>query len=305
MASGTNGVGAGGRRHRRLARAGGQWLAFARTPGHDVFFDQMNLPGSRICCPRPDGARSTSAVARGGWGGFWRPRTPVCGIDSSPLLVDAAREAGGYDELICSDAGGGSLPWDDGSFDLAVAHMVLQDMTDPAACIAEVARVLGTGGVFCLAIPNPVNAPAASRARYFDETRGAATVVRDGLTMEFVWVDRPLSFYTEALASSGFVIERLREPRPSADTVTRHPCWRRPVTRRSPCICAAAAPAEAWFAAPVPPFCRGFAPSFCRGGTGTAAPRTVPRNAGHLCVYSGLFRHTRSARHGEAADAVR
>jgi hypothetical protein len=83
--------------------------------------------------------------------------------------------------------------------------------------------VLGPNGVFCVAIPNPVNAPAGSRARYFDEMRGAATVARDGLTMEFVWIDRPLSFYTEALARSGFVIERPREPRPSADTVTRHP----------------------------------------------------------------------------------
>jgi SAM-dependent methyltransferase len=115
------------------------------------------------------------------------------------------------------------LAWDDGSFDLAVSHMVLQDMSEPAACIAEVARVLGPDGIFCLAIPNPVNASAASRSRYFDETPDAETLVRNGLTMEFVWVDRTLSFYTEALSRSGFVIERLREPRPSADTVTRHP----------------------------------------------------------------------------------
>jgi SAM-dependent methyltransferase len=143
----------------------------------------------------------------------------VCGIDSSPLLIDAAREAGGYEKLICSDAGGASLPWDDGSFDLVVSHMVLQDMTDPAACIADVARVLGPAGVFCVAIPNPVNAPAGSRARCFDEMRGAATVARDGLTMEFVWIDRPRSFDTEALASSGFVSVspvRLMPPAPSS-----------------------------------------------------------------------------------------
>ena len=109
-----------------------QWLEFARTPGHDVFFDQLNLPS--------------------------------------------------FAELLS-----------------------------------------GPAGVFCVAIPNPVNAPAGSRARYFDEMPGSATVARDGLSMEFVWIDRPLSFYTEALASSGFVIERVREPRPSAGTVTRHP----------------------------------------------------------------------------------
>jgi SAM-dependent methyltransferase len=201
-----------------------QWLEFARTPGHDVFFAQMNLPWFAELLPAAGRRTLDVGCGEGRLGRLLASHGhTVCGIDSSQLLVDAARQAGGYDELICSDAGGVSLPWDDGSFDLAVAHMVLQDMTDPAACIAEVARVLGPDGVFCVAIPNPVNAPAGSRARYFDETRGATTVARDGVTMEFVWIDRPLSFYTEALARSGFVIERLREPRPSADTVTRHP----------------------------------------------------------------------------------
>jgi SAM-dependent methyltransferase len=201
-----------------------QWLEFARTPGHDVFFFELNLPWFAELLPAAGRRTLDVGCGEGRLGRFLALRGhSVSGIDSSPLLVDAARQAGGYDELICSDAGGGSLPWDEGSFDLAVAHMVLQDMTDPAACIGEVARVLGPGGVFCLAIPHPVNAPAPSRCRYFDETPGADTFVRNGLTMEFVWVDRPVSFYTEPLARSGFVIEHLREPRPSADTVTRHP----------------------------------------------------------------------------------
>ena len=201
-----------------------QWLQFARTPGHDVFFEQLNLPWFAEMLPVAWRRTLDVGCGEGRLGRFLAARGhAVCGIDSSPLLVDAAREAGGYDELICSDAGGTSLPWGDGEFDLAVSLMVLQDMTSPGACIAEVARVLSPEGVFCLAIPNPVNAPAASRSRYFDATPGAETVMRDELTMEFIWIDRPLSFYTEALAGCGFVIERLREPRPSADTVTRHP----------------------------------------------------------------------------------
>jgi SAM-dependent methyltransferase len=201
-----------------------QWLDFARTPGHDVFFDQLNLPWFAELLPAAGRRTLDVGCGEGRLGRFLASRGhAVSGVDSSPRLVQAARETGGYDELICTDAGGGSLPWDDGSFDLAVSHMVLQDMTEPAVCIAEVARVLGPDGLFCLAIPNPVNASVASRSRYFDEMPGAETFVRDGLTMDFVWIDRPLSFYTEALASSGFVIERLREPRPSAEAVTRHP----------------------------------------------------------------------------------
>ncbi len=201
-----------------------QWLEFARTPGHDVFFEHLNLPWFAELLPAAGRRTLDVGCGEGRVGRFLvAQRHTVCGIDSSSLLVDAAREAGGYDELICGDAGSGALPWGDGSFDLAVSHMVLQDMTEPLVCIAEVARVLASDGVFCLAIPNPVNAPPASRSRYFDETPGAETLVRGGLTMEFVWVDRPLSYYTEALTSSGFVIERLREPRPSVETVTRHP----------------------------------------------------------------------------------
>jgi SAM-dependent methyltransferase len=201
-----------------------QWLDFARTPGHDVFFFELNLPWFAELLPAAGRRTLDIGCGEGRLGRFLVSHGhAVCGIDSSPLLVDAARAAGGYDELVRSDACTAPLPWGDGSFDLAVAHMVLQDMTDPAGCIAEAARVLGPDGVFCLAIPHPVNAPAASRSRYFDATPGADTFVRDGLTMEFVWIDRPLSFYTEALARSGFVIERVREPRPSAETVSRHP----------------------------------------------------------------------------------
>jgi SAM-dependent methyltransferase len=201
-----------------------QWLEFARTPGHDVFFEQLNLPWFAELLPPAGRCTLDVGCGEGRLGRFLVARGhAVCGIDSSPLVVDAARDAGGYDELVCADAGGGTLPWDDGSFDLAVSHMVLQDMTEPAACIAEVGRVLTPGGVFCLAIPNPGNVPGSARPRYFDEMPGAATFERNGLTMDFIWIDRPLSFYTEALASSGFVIERLREPRPSADTVRRHP----------------------------------------------------------------------------------
>jgi SAM-dependent methyltransferase len=201
-----------------------QWLEFARAPGHDVFFDELNLPWFAELLPAAGRRTLDVGCGEGRLGRLLVARGhTVCGIDSSPLLVEAAGEAGGYEELVCGDAGGGSLPWHDGSFDLAVSHMVLQDMTDPAACIAEVARVLGSDGHFCLAVPNPVNAPAASRSRYFDQTPGSESVTRAGRTMDFVWIDRPLSFYTETLARCGFVIERLREPRPSPEAVRRHP----------------------------------------------------------------------------------
>jgi hypothetical protein len=88
--------------------------------------------------------------------------------------------------------------------------------------------VLGPGGVFCVAIPNPVNGSEAARCRYFDQTPGAESLVRNGLTMDLIW------------------IERLREPRPTAETVTRHPALAsardRPFFVHLRCRRAAAAP---------------------------------------------------------------
>ena len=131
----------------------------------------MNLPWFAELLPAAGRRTLDIGCGEGRWGGFWCLHGhAVCGIDSSPLLVDAAREAGGYDELICSDAGGRRCRGATGRSTWPSSHMVLQDMTDPAACIAEVARVLEPDGVFCLAIPNPVNAPADRGPRYFDET---------------------------------------------------------------------------------------------------------------------------------------
>jgi ubiquinone/menaquinone biosynthesis C-methylase UbiE len=47
-----------------------------------------------------------------------------------------------------SDASAERLPFDDASFDAVVCTLVLCSVTDPAAAIAEVARVLAPGGRF-------------------------------------------------------------------------------------------------------------------------------------------------------------
>jgi SAM-dependent methyltransferase len=200
------------------------WLAWARTPGHDTWFWELNLPWFAELAPAA-GRRTLDIGCGEGRIGRWLAERGhhMAGIDASAELVAAARAAGGYDELIHGDASAAPLPWPNGTFDLAVAFMVLQDMPDGAACIAEIARVLAPGGTLCLALMHPVTAPARSRARYFDETADGEAITRDGVSMDFQWIDRPLSYYTEALAEAGFMIERLREPRPTAATIVRAP----------------------------------------------------------------------------------
>jgi len=209
-------------------RNAADWLAWARTPGHDVAFWELNLPGLEQLLPHtgqlPPGEARVLDVGcgEGRVGRLLAERGHrVWGLDSSDLLATAARDAGGYEEVVCGDAV--ALPWEDDSFDLALAFMTLMDMPGPLDAIRELARVLRPAGWLCMAIGHPFNQPPSSREDYFEESRFEEEVERDGIRMRFVGHDRPLSFYTEALADSGFVIERLREPRPDPGWPERHP----------------------------------------------------------------------------------
>jgi SAM-dependent methyltransferase len=191
-----------------------QWLAWARTPDHDVYHWQLNLPAFAELVPAA--RRRTLDVGCGeGRVGRWLAQAGhhVVGIDSSPTLTQHALSAGGYEDVVCGDAA--RLPWADGEFDLAVAYMSLHDMPEPARVICEIARVLEAGGVLCLAIVHPLNRPPEHLENYFAEQRFSEPVTRRGLTMTFDGIDRPLESYTRALSRSGFVIEDLREPRAS------------------------------------------------------------------------------------------
>jgi len=197
-----------------------QWAAWARTPGHDVWFWGWNLPAFEELLPEPGIGTVDVGCGEGRVGRMLAERGHrVWGLDRSSLLADLARDAGGYEEVVCGDAT--ALPWQPESFDLAVAFMCLMDMPDPAAAIREVARVLVPGGRLCLAIGHPFNRDPAALGGYFGEHDFDETIERGGLSMRFVGRDRPLEHYTRALADAGFVIEQLREPRPQPDAVAQ------------------------------------------------------------------------------------
>lgn len=217
---GVEGLGQGDGVSDAWERNAAQWLAWARTPGHDVYYWELNLPAFAQLIPAA-GRRTLDVGCGEGRLGRWLASLGhhVAGIDSSPTLVDHARSAGGYEQVARADAA--ALPWPAESFDLAIAFMSLQDMPDPAAAISEIARVLEPGGALCIAIVHPLNRPAEHLERYFEELRYSETVTRNGLTMPFDGIDRPLESYARALARCGFVIEELREPRACAVSVAR------------------------------------------------------------------------------------
>ncbi len=198
-----------------------QWTRWARAPGHDSYWrfhrDQfLNLlpPPARLTLDIGCGeGRLTRDLKKLGH--------HVIGLDASPSLVAAAREADGSIDVRLADAA--ALPIDDASADLAVAFMSLHDIDAMPAAIREIARVLDRGGRLCLAIVHPINsagsfaqrspdAPFVIKGDYLHAFAYSDAVERDGLAMTFHSRHRPLESYFSALEEAGLLVEALHEP---------------------------------------------------------------------------------------------
>jgi SAM-dependent methyltransferase len=214
------------------------FVAWARAPGHDsywqfhrdLFLELLPPPGRRtldLACGEGRLSRDLKGLGH-----------RVVGIDRSPAMLAAARQADPEIETRLGDAA--SLPFGDGSFDLVVAFMSLQDIEDFEGAIGEAARVLEPEGRFCMAIVHPLNSaglfeertadsPFRIEGSYLDSHFYADELVRSGREITFVSAHRPLQAYTEAIANAGLLIERLREPAVPDHAVRESPSrrWQR------------------------------------------------------------------------------
>jgi len=199
----------------------GAFVAWAREPGHDsywrfhrdAFLELLPPPGSRtldLGCGEGRLSRDLKALGH-----------DVVGVDASATMLAAARAADPGLEVQQADAA--SLPFSDGSFDLVLAFMSLQDIDDLEGAVAEAARVLARGGRFCIAIVHPLNSagsflssdpdsPFVIEGSYLGRSYYADQIARDGLELTLVSAHRPLEAYAGALVNAGLVIEQLCEP---------------------------------------------------------------------------------------------
>lgn len=143
----------------------------------------------------------------------------VVGVEQSPTLVAAARDADPGLPVIRSDAV--ALPLADATVDLVVACMSLIDMDDLATAVAESARVLVRGGHLCVALVHPFASAQdvtvmgttnlAIDEPYLRARRYDYLVERDGLKMAFASMHRPLQDYVAAWREVGLAITDFRE----------------------------------------------------------------------------------------------
>jgi SAM-dependent methyltransferase len=211
------------------------FIAWARKPGfdsywqfhRDQFLELVPPPGRRtldLGCGEGRLSRDLKALGHA-----------MVAVDASPTMVAAAREADPELEVHVADAA--DLPFEDGSFDLVVAFMSLQDIDDFERAIAEAGRLLEPGGRLCLAVVHPFSSsgrfqgddaesPFVVAGSYLARSYYEDRIARDGLEMTFVSEHRPIQAYVEALADAGLLVERLRET-DVPDAAIRRPRSRR------------------------------------------------------------------------------
>jgi SAM-dependent methyltransferase len=200
-----------------------QWIEWARAPEHDSYW---RYDRDRFLQIVPSPGRRTIDIGCGE-GRLTRHLKElghdVVGIDASPSLVTAAREADPLMDIRLADAG--ALPLDDASADLAIAFMSLHDIDSMPAAVREVARVLEPGGRLCVAIVRPINSAGrfetntTADARfiiagdYLGTFNCSDTVERDGRSMTLHSRHWPPESYFLALEEAGLLVEALREPK--------------------------------------------------------------------------------------------
>lgn len=218
------------------------WIAWARTPGHDVFehfapafFDEI--------LPEPGGLALEIGCGEGRVvRRLLEHRHRVVGLDASPTLVRSALDANATAGYVGGDAT--ALPFAAATFGVVVAYNSLQTMQredDMASAVREASRVLKPGGYLCACVAHPMtdlalitasgsDAELDYSASYFEPREVSETVNQRGLGMTFHGWTYTLTDYVRAFEDAAFVIDRMREPRPREEQIAARPSlarWRR------------------------------------------------------------------------------
>lgn len=198
-----------------------RFVAWARKPGHDAYWTESGPPFFAIL-PEPGRRTLDLGCGEGRVARDLKARGHrVTGIDASQTMIRYATEADPGGDYVVADAA--ALPFEDGSFDAAIAFNSLMDIDDMAGAVAETARVLEPGSHFCICITHPMrdagrfasrasDAPFVIAEPYLEKRRFEMSVSRGGLEIRFRGWAYPLESYARALEEAGFVIESLREP---------------------------------------------------------------------------------------------
>jgi ubiquinone/menaquinone biosynthesis C-methylase UbiE len=226
------------------------WTILSRA-GYDVYRDHLNTPAFFAMLPDVTGLRgldigcgeghNTRLLAKRG--------TLVTALDIAEVFIAHARQAEedeplGIDYRVASAL---DLPFAEATFDFATGFMSFMDIPDTARVFAEAYRVLQPGGFLQFSLAHPCfDTPHRRNLRdengrtyaievgdYFRTLDGAIAEwlfgaapphVTQGLPrFKIPRFTRTMSQWLNLLIDTGFVLERMEEPRPSDATVLNCP----------------------------------------------------------------------------------
>jgi SAM-dependent methyltransferase len=135
----------------------------------------------------------------------------VTGIDASEQAVATASERFGDRATFQQAVLGEPLQLDDGAFDVALSHLVLDHVEDLAAAFDSLHRVLVDGGTLVFTVIHPVQLYLTFESvdRYYDQQ-----ALELGWEAPVQTYHRPVTDILTALSSAGFRLERALEPEP-------------------------------------------------------------------------------------------
>lgn len=142
----------------------------------------------------------------------------VSGFDASTTMVEVARRRLGPDaDLRVADLAA-PLPYDDGAFDDVVSALVLHYLEDWTAPLAELRRVLRTGGRLIVAVNHPIIYKMIDpKNDYFATVQWSAEYTFAGQKAVLSNWHRPLHAMTDAFTAAGFRISVVSEPHPAPE----------------------------------------------------------------------------------------
>lgn len=211
------------------------WWQEHFTGGADPEYEEQILP---LAAQHLEGARRVVDVGAG----EGQVARVAAALDPPPELVVGLEPVASHLELAAARGGGpvhvrataSHLPLADGACDAVVICLVLEHVDDHRPVIAEVARVLDTGGRFLLFLNHPLlQAPGSGwiddhvlgeqywRVGGYLDVDVSLEEVAPGVTLPFV--HRPVSDYVNALVGHGLAIVHMAEPPPPPGFLARAP----------------------------------------------------------------------------------
>ena len=181
---------------------------------YNAFYE---LPAVLSLLPNVDGRAVFDAGCGPGWYAEYllARGASVTAVDVSPKMVALARSRlGDRARVVQADLG---RPLDfvpDDAFDLVLAPLVMHYLQDWQPVFAEFQRILRVGGRLLFSTHHPtMDYLLFQTASYF-----TTELLEDQWRIGKVrFYRRPLTSMIEALAKSGFVVERIVEPRPTEE----------------------------------------------------------------------------------------